>query len=125
MLAYTKAKLKQLLSINDSAVKFLIEAGYLNATASCNPVARKAAAVAYAVFLDRFIPAKRLAEMQGTTSRSVIGRLRKLGVAPLGMPDGRLGTIYETGAIVPSMLGEADRIISIPLRCARRLPSAC
>lgn len=89
---YTKAKLKQLLSINDPAVKFLIEAGYLKATASRNPVTRKAAAVVlpkdYALFLDRFIPAKHLAEMQSSTPRSVIDRMRKHGVAPLEMPDG-------------------------------------
>ncbi|GAB5448763.1 MAG: hypothetical protein Gyms2KO_36360 [Gymnodinialimonas sp.] len=105
---YTKAKLKQLLSINDPAVKFLIEAGYLSATASRNPVTRKAAAVVlpndYALFLDQFIPAKRLAEMHGTTPRSVMARMRKLGIAPLGMPEGCVGTIYETRKLLPDML---------------------
>lgn len=105
---FTKAKLKQLLSINDPAVKFLIEAGYLKATASRNPVTRKAAAVVlpndYRMFLNRFTPAKRLAEMQGTTPRSVIARMGKLGVAPIEMPNGCVGTIYESRKILPGML---------------------
>ncbi len=126
---FTKAQLKQLLSINDPAVKFLIDAGYLNATASRNPVTRKAATVVlpkdYALFLEGFIPAKHLAELLDTTPRSVMAKMRKLGVAPLAMPHGCVGTIYEIELIVPSMLGLADGIISDPLRCARRLPSAC
>lgn len=105
---FTKAKLKQLLSINDPAVKFLIDAGYLKATASRNPVTRKAAAVVlpndYRMFLNRFTPAKRLAEMQGTTPRSVMARMRKLGVEPIEMPNGCVGTIYESGKILPEML---------------------
>ena len=100
---FTKAKLKQLLSINDPAVKFLIEAGCLKATASRNPVTRKAAAVVlpkdYAIFLDHYIPAKRLAEKQSTTPRSVIAKMKKLGVAPIEMPEGCVGTIYETKKI--------------------------
>ncbi|SMX36740.1 hypothetical protein OCA8868_01078 [Octadecabacter ascidiaceicola] len=105
---FTKAKLKQLLSLNDPAVKFLIEAGYLKATASRNPVTRKAAAVVlpedYRMFLNRFTPAKRLAEMQGATPRSVMARMRKLGVVPIEMPHGCVGTIYESGKILPEML---------------------
>ncbi|WP_299953842.1 hypothetical protein [uncultured Roseobacter sp.] len=42
---FTKAKLRQLLSINNPAVRFLVQADFLKATASCNPVIRKAAAV--------------------------------------------------------------------------------
>ncbi len=105
---YTKANLKQLLSINDPAVKFLIESGYLSATASRNPVTRKAAAVVlpkgYALFLDQFIPAKRLAEIHGTTLRSVMAKMRKLGIAPLEIPDGCMGTIYEIRNLLPDML---------------------
>ena len=41
---YTQAKHKKLLSINDPAVKFPIEAGFIITTASRNPVRRKAAA---------------------------------------------------------------------------------
>ncbi len=126
---YTKAQIKRLLSINDPAVKFLIEAGHLNATPSRNPVTRKAAAVVlpkdYALFLDRFIPAKHLAEILGTTPRSAIVRMGTLGVAPLSMPDGCVGTMYEIEKIVPGMLGLADGVISISSRCARRLPNAC
>lgn len=129
MAGHSKAKLKQLLSINDTAVKFLIEARYLKATASRNPVTRKAAAVVlpkdYAMFLKRYIPAKHLAELLGTTPKSVIAKMRKLGVAPLDMPDGCVGTMYEIEQIVPGMLGLADGIIPNPLRCARRLPNAC
>lgn len=102
---YTKAKLKQLPSINDPAVKFLIEAGYLNATASRNPVTRKAAAVVlpkdYALFLDRFIPVKHLAEMQGTTPRSMIARMKRLGVSPLSMPKGCVGTLFDREKVLP------------------------
>ena len=126
---HTRAKLKQLLSINDPAVKFLIEAGYLNATASRNPVTRKTAAVVlpkdYAMFLERYIPAKHLAELLGTTPRSVIAKMKKLGVAPLDMPDGCVGTMYEIEQIVPGMVRLADGIIPNSLRCARRLPNAC
>lgn len=96
---YTKAQIKQLLSINDPAVKFLIEAGHLNATPSRNPVTRKAAAVIvpkdYDLFLERFAPAKHLAETMGTTSRSVIAKMRRLGIAPVKMPEGCVGTIYD------------------------------
>ena len=124
---HTKAKLKQLLSINDPAVKFLIEAGYLKATASRNPVTRKAATVVltkdYVLFLKRYIPAKHLAELLGTTPRSVIAKMRKLGVAPLGMPDGFVGTMYDIEMIVPSMLGLTDGVISNPSGCVRRLPN--
>ncbi len=102
---YAKAKLKQLLSVNDPAVKFLIEAGFLNATASRNPVTRKAAAVVlpedYAMFLDRFIPAKHLADMRGTTPRSVITKLKRLGIAPLDMPDGCVGNLYDRRIVLP------------------------
>lgn len=126
---YTKAKLKQLLNINDPAVKFLIEAGYLNGTASRNPVTRKAATVVlprnYDLFLERYIPAKHFAELMGTTPRSVIAKMRRLGGAPLNMPAGCVGTMYEIDQIVPSMLGLTEAIISNPLRCARHLPNAC
>ena len=108
---YTKAKLKQLLSINDPAVKFLIDVGLLNGTASRNPVTRKAATVVlpedYALFLERFIPAKHLAERQGTTPRSVIAKMRRLGVAPLEMPDGCVGTMYEIHKVAPDALAQS------------------
>lgn len=104
---YTKAQIKQLLSINDPAVKFFIEAGYLNATASRNSMTRKAAAVIvpedYDLFLEQFAPGKHLAETMGTTSMSVIAKMRRLGIAPLNMPEGCVGTISNIEKFRPDM----------------------
>ena len=117
---YTKAKLKQLLSINDPAVKFLIDAGFLKATASRNPVTRKAAAVVlqqdYAAFLDRFIPAKHLAAMRGTTPRSMITKMKRLGMKPLDMPDGCVGTIYDRSEILANTQSRNLQTVTAPGR---------
>lgn len=92
-----------------------------------NPVTRKAAAVVltkdYRLFWMRYIPAKHLAELLGTMPRPVIAKIRKLDVAPLGMPDGCAGTMYDIEMIVPSMLGLTDGVISNSSGCVRRLPN--
>lgn len=105
---YTKAKVKQILSVNDPAVKFLIEAGLLKAVASRNPVTRKAAKVVLPKDMDRFlesyVPAKFLARDLGTTPRSIIARMRRLGIPSLHMSPGCIGTIYDR-KLVASELG--------------------
>lgn len=96
---FTKAKVKQILSVNDPAVKFLVEAGFLKAVASRNPVTRKAAKVVLPKDMDRFlesyVPAKFLARDLGTTPRSIIARMRRLGIPILHMSPGCIGTIYD------------------------------
>jgi hypothetical protein len=92
---YLRSTLARYLGINETAVRYLVEAGHLTQVRARHPHSRKSIKVvtykSVDRFLERYAPCKHLAEFEGEGTRSVGDQLEAIGLEPIPLSPGSRG----------------------------------
>ncbi|OLS52679.1 TniQ family protein [Rhodovulum sulfidophilum] len=95
---YLRSTLARYLGINESAVRYLVETGYLTQARARHPLSRKSIKVvtyeSVDHFLERYVPCKHLAEFEGEGTRSVGDQLEAIGLKPLALSPAGKGRVF-------------------------------
>ena len=100
---YLRSTLARYLGINETAVRYLVEVGYLTQVRVRHPHSRKSIKVvtyeSVDRFLERYVPRKHLAEFEGEGTRSVGDQLEAIGLKPFPLSPAGRGRVFLRGEV--------------------------
>ncbi|GAA6189987.1 TniQ family protein [Litorivita sp. NS0012-18] len=116
---YLRSTLSGFLGVNASAVRYLVDEGYLELVRARHPISRKSVQVvpysSVDQFLERYIPGKHYAEFLGYKTRKITDQLIRERVSSIQMWEECGGRIFVRSEVLS---GEEERKKRFPLKHA-------